>query len=588
MRFVLTVAALSVALAASAQDKVPTPAPGNYYLWYGPNSSTKLRLGVVSFDANGAVKLVAAAPNTPVKLGKPTAVDGRLNLPVMLGSNDLSFQAGPGTDGKGVVGSFGNADIVLRGGLEPTDKTEIAQDESSVREEPLPAVAEAVKASAKVRTMRQQALREQDAAAKDKIVKEADELEKKSEATATEALRSVVKAGGKGAAAAAEALVSQADKLPPAEVATYAKLVGDDAKRYGPRFETVAATRLATTLADGGPTDLAIEYARKAADMPGLSAKNRSAALKILAGIQTKAGKADAATATKQEIAKLESVIDAEYKQSVPPFKPEPYAGRKDKSADRVPVMELFTGAQCPPCVAADVAFDALTKSYPEHDVVLLQYHLHIPGPDPLTNPDAVARFEYYGKLNEQAFGGTPSVAFDGKPAAGGGGGMGASKPKYAQFTDQLDKRLEEKATVTIAGSAKRAGDQLTGTVEVTVKEPKDLVKLRLVLTEAEIKYVGGNGLRFHHHVVRGMLGTIDGVPVKTLPGGKYEVKADLKAVRAKLTDYLANYKGRRGGFPSDDRPLDLKGLKLYALVQDDETGAILQGKEIELAGEKE
>ena len=48
--------------------------------------------------------------------------------------------------------------------------------------------------------------------------------------------------------------------------------------------------------------------------------------------------------------------------------------------------MELFTGAQCPPCVAADVAFDVLEKTYKPADLVLIQYHLHIPGPDPLTN----------------------------------------------------------------------------------------------------------------------------------------------------------------------------------------------------------
>ena len=38
-----------------------------------------------------------------------------------------------------------------------------------------------------------------------------------------------------------------------------------------------------------------------------------------------------------------------------------PFPGRKGKS-DRVALVELFTGAQCPPCVTADVAFDALRK----------------------------------------------------------------------------------------------------------------------------------------------------------------------------------------------------------------------------------
>ena len=298
--------------------------------------------------------------------------------------------------------------------------------------------------------------------------------------------------------------------------------------------------------------------------------------------MQTKLGKTAEAEATRNEVTKLETVIDAEYRKKVPPFQPEKYAGRKDKAADRVVVLEMFTGAECPPCVAADVAFDALTKSYPNAEVALLQYHLHIPGPDPLTNPDAIARFDYYGKKFTDAFGGTPSCAFDGKPEAGGGGGMAAAQQKYTDFTEVLDKELETKATATIAGSAKLEGDAISGTVEVSVKEPSDTIKLRLVLIEDEIKYVGGNGLRFHHHVVRGMLGTVDGVAVKTLAGGKYEVKGNLKDVREKLTKYLADYEG---GFPSVERPLDLKGLKLVALVQDDASGAILQAKVMEFEG---
>ena len=372
---------------------------------------------------------------------------------------------------------------------------------------------------------------------------------------------------------------NSADSVRP-EVDAAAKAVAADAKRYGPRFETVTATRLANTLATNGPAEIALPYALAAANAPGLSAENRAKSLKILSGVQRKLGKTADADASQNEVTKLETVIDAEYRKSVPPFKPEPYAGRKDKANDRVVVLELFTGAECPPCVAADVAFDALTKSYPDKDVALLQYHLHIPGPDPLTNPDAVARFEYYGKKFEDAFGGTPSAAFDGKPAAGGGGPMKAGKQKYDDFTEVLNKDLETKATATIAGSAKRDGDMLTGTIEVGVKDPGEGIKLRLVLVEDEVKYVGGNGLRFHHHVVRGMLGTAQGVPVKSLPGGKYELKASVKDVREKLAKYLADYEG---GFPNPEKPLDLKGLKLVALVQDDGSGAILQAKVMEL-----
>ena len=69
------------------------------------------------------------------------------------------------------------------------------------------------------------------------------------------------------------------------------------------------------------------------------------------------------------------------------PFKPSEFKGRKGESK-RVALVELFTGAYCPPCVAADIAFDAAMETYKPQDVILLQYHTHIPAPDRLTNAD--------------------------------------------------------------------------------------------------------------------------------------------------------------------------------------------------------
>src|SRR5206468_734917 len=109
-----------------------------------------------------------------------------------------------------------------------------------------------------------------------------------------------------------------------------------------------------------------------------------------------------------QQIAKAEKLIDAEFLKTNIPFKPDTVAARKGKN-NRMVVLELFTGVQCPPCVSADIAFDALLKTYKSSDVILLQYHLHIPGPDPLTNKDSEARSKFYGVQ------GTPTMVLDGK-----------------------------------------------------------------------------------------------------------------------------------------------------------------------------
>src|SRR5207249_4679173 len=143
---------------------------------------------------------------------------------------------------------------------------------------------------------------------------------------------------------------------------------------------------------------------------PKDDAATQTRVLEVVAKALTKADKGDEAKAIQARIEKLEALADEEYLKKTPPFKPEKFEGRKGKS-DRVVLVELFTGAQCPPCVAADLAFDALTKTYAPTDVVFLQYHLHIPGPDPLTNPDSDARQQFYGDVIE----GTPTVLFNGK-----------------------------------------------------------------------------------------------------------------------------------------------------------------------------
>ena len=127
--------------------------------------------------------------------------------------------------------------------------------------------------------------------------------------------------------------------------------------------------------------------------------------LETLAAALDKDGKADEAKEVRARLKKTN--LD----------KPEPFAGRKGKS-DRVVLVEMFTGAECPPCVAADKAFDALGKTFKPSDVILLQYHLHIPGPDPLTNPDSISRSRFY----KDAVDGTPSILMNGKPGPDGGG----------------------------------------------------------------------------------------------------------------------------------------------------------------------
>jgi hypothetical protein len=359
------------------------------------------------------------------------------------------------------------------------------------------------------------------------------------------------------------------------------------AERYGPRWQAEIDARIAEALvSQDGHGAVALEHAQRALKSLGEKAPAASQVrvLKTLAAILKKTDRAKEATDTEARLAKLEAVLDQEYLAKVPPFKPEVFAGRKSQS-DRVAVMELFTGAQCPPCVAADVAFDALIKSYKPTEVIFLQYHMHIPGPDPMTNPGTEARWDYYRKTFPDGIRGTPSTVFNGTPQAGGGGGMAAAEKKFAQYKEILDPLLETPAGATIALSAARLGDKIEIKAQVSdVSQPGESCKLHLVLIEENVRYVGTNNLRFHHHVVRALPLGMAGKAL-TEKNATVTATVSLEELRKQLNAYLDDYATKRP-FPHADRPLDLKGLKVVALVQDDQSKEILQAKQAEVTGE--
>ena len=157
--------------------------------------------------------------------------------------------------------------------------------------------------------------------------------------------------------------------------------------------------------------NLAAEYAQEAvkALATGETPLFKMSVLKAQLAALRKANKADEAKAVETQVAKLDDELDSDFLKTAVPFKPEAFEGRRGKS-DRVVVLELFTGSECPPCVAADTAFDGLLQTYKATDVVLLQYHLHIPRPDALTNADSVAQARYY----KDKIQGTPTFLIDG------------------------------------------------------------------------------------------------------------------------------------------------------------------------------
>jgi hypothetical protein len=301
--------------------------------------------------------------------------------------------------------------------------------------------------------------------------------------------------------------------------------------------------------------------------------------LESLVRVLQKAGKADDAKTYQAQLAKLELRDFAEYAKTNPPFKPEPFAGRKGKT-DKAAVVEVFTGAECPPCVGVDLAFDALLKTYKPTEAILLQYHFHVPRPDPLTSPDGMERAKYYDDKIE----GAPTLFINGKVGSDSGGPAAASEKFYTSFRKTIDDVLEKpagvKLSLAVTKGEKGAFEAKASVADLEV--PGEKVMLRFVLAEERVRYTGGNGIRYHHMVVRAMPGGAKGFALAKKTH-EQTVSVDPEALKGTITKYLTDFEKQGGPFPRADRPLALKNLKLVALVQNDSTKEILHAVQVDL-----
>jgi hypothetical protein len=371
-----------------------------------------------------------------------------------------------------------------------------------------------------------------------------------------------------------------AKKLPEDEVRALVERVSKAAEPYGPFWQRRTAEQLAQSLMNQeGFANLAVSQAQKAERLldPAIDdAATEVATLQTLVSALKKAKKTEEVAELEARLTKLETKEYEEYVKKAP-FEAEKFEGRQGKS-QRAVLVELFTGAQCPPCVAADMGFDALEKTYKPTDVVLMQYHLHIPGPDPLTNADSEARAKFY----EDDVQGTPSILFDGKGEAGGGGPAAQAKAKYREYRKVIDALVEKqaKAKIDLKATLKDGVVSVTAKASEAEKDgPK--VKLRVALIEEVARYAGGNGMKYHHCVVRAFPGGVEGVALKDKSA---EVKAELKLddLRDQLGKYLTTYSAENGA-NFTDRPMSLKKLRVVAFVQHDTDHDVYQSAQVEV-----
>ncbi len=375
-----------------------------------------------------------------------------------------------------------------------------------------------------------------------------------------------------------------AKKLPADEVRQVVDKLAKASAGYGSRWDNATTLKVAGVLAEQeGYGDIALTQIRRAER--GLSddapVAQQMEVFETLGRVLGKAGKPDEAKKYAGMVTKLEARDFAEYVKETRAFEATPYAGRKAKG-DRVALVEVFTGAECPPCAGVDVACDALQSSYKPTELIVLNYHLHVPSPDPLTSFDCLERAGLYA----EQITGAPAIFFNGKPGPKGGGPVAAAKSKFAEYRAELDKLLETPATAKVTLSVTPGDKGFTAKATAEVDTPGDKVALRFALVEERVRYRGGNGIRYHTAVVREMPGGVKGTPL-TKKTQDVTATINVAELRVKLAKSLDEYAKTEGEFPRPDRPLALTNLKLVAFVQNDATGEVLQATQVSVDAAK-
>jgi hypothetical protein len=202
-----------------------------------------------------------------------------------------------------------------------------------------------------------------------------------------------------------------------------------------------------------------------------------------------------------------------------------------------------------------------------------------VPGPDPLSSADSLARKDYYAA--EVA--GTPTILIDGQLVEYNVGGAYSNAPNiYEELASTVSESTAQPPEGSIDLKASVAGEKLSIDVTASAPEkPADTVRLRVVIAESEIDYGASNGIKEHEMVVREMPGGAAGIAAVQ---GQFAFQQEIPLIelRDRLNEgltaaerQLSQEYGERVKFRT--RPLDLRRLTVVAFLQDDTTREVLQ-----------
>ncbi len=245
-----------------------------------------------------------------------------------------------------------------------------------------------------------------------------------------------------------------------------------------------------------------------------------------------------------------------------------------EKKPTRHVLLELMTGAHCGPCIAADLAFEAVDSFFPETVLSLIQYHVHIPAPDPLANPTSTRAFRLLGGTA------APQAFIDGHVRINGGGREGDKEKKYEQYKEAILKALEVKSDHTISTTTTIDQGKVTGEATISGPVGSGMPHVQVLLVEKSVLFPGRNKIVIHRMVVRSELtGTSAGIPY--LPkDGKMVVKFSVKLadIQSDLEDHLDQVESQQGSqFTMWPTTIDPKQVSIVVILRDLESEQVLQ-----------
>ncbi len=272
----------------------------------------------------------------------------------------------------------------------------------------------------------------------------------------------------------------------------------------------------------------------------------------------------------KGEDAQFEKYLDEVYKKEAFFFIEKKKPEMELRQGRRISLVELFTGAACPPCVAGDLALGGVEKMHPVPQFIAVRYHQHIPGPDPLTVSSGEARLSYYGGQ------GTPLLLINGRQVDNVGGLIFHAQDRYQQLYPRIKNLISQISIVKLELQTSLEN----GVVKIHAKADsisgirKD-TRLRILIVDPLIHYTARNGIRYHEMVVRDMPGGHEGVLASN---GTAEVKLErsIPKLQSEIIDGLKSLEKNRG-ITFNYLPSELKQIQVIAFVQDDGSREILQ-----------